>query len=406
MPFSYKEHPFISGFLLVFYLKRILKVLVVFFTVLLVLVVDSSKVVSTCLASRVQTAIGTADLSTSSPKKVALHAALRTAVEEAVGVQITSETIVRNSSVLRDKIYAYAEGFVEKWEILNETTDNQLLVLEVKAWIREGRLNKALFLNGIDVQKVYKWVGQPRIVVIVQEFIDGQPSQISVAQAELEEIFRSKDITILGADQIENINKRDVELVFENPERAKILGNRLGAEIVVAGKSLSNFSRELKIGDYTQYFYSTYLQIKAYNTSTGEILLSSHYRNDKKTDVSALGRFDAAMNAIKNCIGSAKSDIVFKIVRNWYDGFSKPATYHLFIQDIDYEKLEDLNRQLHALYNCRDLFLRSFEHNVAEIEIKYEGIKSELVSKLLNVELPLTIVRETQNRIFLRPVVE
>ncbi|HID29939.1 MAG TPA: hypothetical protein EYP19_08040, partial [Desulfobacterales bacterium] len=227
-----------------------------------------------CVASQIQLVTGTASLSSSSPKKEALHAAFRTAIEKAVGVQVISETEVENTVVLRDKIYAYAEGFVEKWEVLNERTDNELFVLEVKAWVKEGRLNKALFLNGIDVQKVYDWVGNPRIVVIVQEYIDGEPSQISIAQTEIEEIFKNKGVTVLGAEQIENIKKRDAELVFDSPEQAKILGNRLGAEIVVAGKCLSNFSREVKIGDYTQHFYSTYLQIKAYNTSTGEILLS------------------------------------------------------------------------------------------------------------------------------------
>ena len=354
------------------------------------------------VASQIEIVTGTAGLSSSSPKKEALHAAFRTAIEKAVGVQVTSETEVENTVILRDKIYAYAEGFVEKWEVLNERTDNELFVLEVKAWVKEGRLNKALFLNGIDVQKVYDWVGNPRIVVIVQEYIDGQPSQISVAQTEIEEIFKNKGITVLGAEQIENIKKRDAKLVFDSPEQAKILGNRLGAEVVVAGKCLSNFSREVKIVDYTQYFYSTYLQIKAYNTSTGEILLSSHYRNDKKTDLSALGRFDAAMNAIRNCIQSAKSDIAFKIVSNWYDSFTKPTVIQLLIHDITYGKLQELNQQLYALANCRDLFLRNFEHGVAEIEIKYEGMKSEFVSKLLDVDLPLTIERETQNRIFLK----
>ena len=354
------------------------------------------------VASHIEIAIGTANISSSSPKKEALHAAFRIAIEQAVGVQITAETTVENAIVLQDKIYAYAEGFVEKWEILNEKIDNELLVLEIQAWVREGRLNKALLLNGIDVQKVYEWVGNPRIVIILQEYIDGQPSQISIAQTEIEEIFKSKGITVLSAEQVENIKKRDVKLVFDNPEQARILGNRLGAEIVVAGKCLSNFSREVKIGNYAQYFYSTYLQIKAYDTSTGEILLSSHYQNDNKTDLSALGRFDAAMKAIRNCIQSAKSDIVFKIVRNWYDCFKKPTIFQLFIQDITYEKLQELKRRLYALGNCRDLFLRSFEHNVAEIEIKYEGIRSELVNKILNAELLLAVDKETQNRIFLR----
>ena len=91
------------------------------------------------VASHVEIAIGSANLTSSSAKKEALHSALRIAIEQAVGIQISSETIVDNASVLKDKIYTYAEGFVEKWEILNETKDDQTLILEVKAWVKEGR---------------------------------------------------------------------------------------------------------------------------------------------------------------------------------------------------------------------------------------------------------------------------
>ena len=355
----------------------------------------------TTVASHVEIAIGSANLTSSSAKKEALHSALRIAVEQAVGIQISSETIVENASVLKDKIYTYAEGFVEKWEILNETKDDQTLILEVKAWVKEGRLNKALFLNGIDVRKMYEWVGHPRIVIIVQDYIDGKAAQINISQSELEQIFRSKGLTILNADQIENIKKRDIALLFKDPKKAKIMGTSLGAEIVVAGKCMSNFSRKIKIGNFTQHFYSAFLQIQAYNAATGEILLSSNYRNERK-DLSALGPFDAATNAINNCIDSAKSDILFKIVNNWYDSFSKPRSYQLFIQNINYEKLQALEIQLYSLNNFRDLQIRRFEQNLAEIEIRYEGIKSSFVSDLLNVEIPLTITRESQNRIFLK----
>jgi hypothetical protein len=129
--------------------------------------------------------------------------------------------------------------------------------------------------------------------------------------------------------------------------------------------------------------------------------LSSNYKNERK-DLSALGPFDAARNAINNCIDSAKSDILFKIVNNWYDSFSKPRSYQLFIQNINYEKLQALEIQLYSLNNFRDLQIRRFEQNLAEIEIRYEGIKSSFVNDLLNVEIPLTITRESQNRIFLK----
>ena len=372
------------------------------FTALIMLVITSILVTTNGYAANVQIAVGRAELSSSSARKEALHEAFRTAIEQAVGVQVESETIVENAITLKDKIYAHAQGFVENWEIMSERTEDGWLVLEVKAWVKAGRLNKALFLNGIDVEKVYDWVGNPRIIVIVEEYIDGQPAQMRIAQTELEEMLQSKNLTVLGSDQLEKIKKRDSKLSIEGPEDAKILGNRLGAEIVIIGKSLANFSREITISTFTQYFYSAYLQINAYNTSTGEILLASHYKNDKSADLSALGKYDAAVNAIKNCIAYAKTDVIYKIVGNWYDSFYKPTNYQIFVENVDYNNLQELKQQLYSFNNCRDLVIRSFEGSIAEINLKYEGVKSQLINDLSGLKIPLTVVRENQNRIFVR----
>ena len=55
-------------------------------------------------------------------ERSALHAAMRAAVEQEVGVHLDSRTKVQNYRVLSDTIYTQSEGFISSYEIVaNET---------------------------------------------------------------------------------------------------------------------------------------------------------------------------------------------------------------------------------------------------------------------------------------------
>jgi len=332
-----------------------------------------------------------------------LQDAFRTAIENAVGVQVSSNTIVKNAQILVDEIYTYSEGFIEDYEITNETTMADSLELEVKAWVQEGRLNKALFLNGLDVTKIYSWIGEPRVLIVMQEYIDGKPSTLQLTQTKLEGTFLEKGIKIFHERQLNRIKLRDKQLAFDDVQQAVTLGQRLGAEIVLSGKCQANFSREVQIGQFKMIFYSANLHIRAYNTSTGEILLSANYAVDKKVDTSAMGKFDAATNAITSTINASKTNILYKIVRNWYDAFSKPAIYQVIVKNIDYNRLAELKLKLRTFEGVRKVFERSYFNRLAQLEINYEGLQDQLANDLLNSKLPFQIIGKEQNRIILEP---
>ena len=244
----------------------------------------------------------------------ALNKAFRSAIEQSVGIQVSSDTRVKNAEVLMDEIYTYSEGFIENYEILSEQTIDGLLTLKVKTRVKTNRLNKALFLNGLDVRKVYTWVGEPRVLIMVQEYIDDDVSSLNLTATELENLFREKGITVVHRSRTGMQDKQDRDIVFDNAAQVISMGQALGAELIVTGKCVSNFSLALTIGQFTMNFYSAKLYIQAYNVSTGEVLLSANYSSENETDTSAQGKFDAASNAIDNCIDISKEDILFNIV--------------------------------------------------------------------------------------------
>ena len=360
--------------------------------------------IAAAASGKIEIVIGQAPISHPNAHEKALGDAFRNAIEKAVGVQVSSETLVKNAQVLVDEIYTYSEGFIERYEITNETTHAGLFQIEVKAWVQEGRLNKALFLNGLDVSKIYSWIGEPRVLILIQEYIDNELSPIQLTQTELENTFLEKEISIIDQEQLKSLKQRDRELAFNDPNLAVALGQRLGAEIVLSGKCISRFSREIAIGQFKMIFYSTNIQIRAYNTSNGEILLSTNYENDNKVDTSAMGKFDAATNSIKSTINSSKNDILFQIVRKWYDVFTKPASYQIIVKNIDYTQLVRLKTELYKLEGVQKIFERSFMNRLAQLEIRYEGFQGQLENAIVSSDLPYSISGKEQNRIILDPV--
>ncbi|MFH0801587.1 MAG: flagellar assembly protein T N-terminal domain-containing protein, partial [bacterium] len=72
----------------------------------------------------------------------ATHDALRTAIERILGVMIKSQTIVKNSRVLKDEIYANSEGFALCNEILDEGRKDGIYTIRLKALVSLVPLRK------------------------------------------------------------------------------------------------------------------------------------------------------------------------------------------------------------------------------------------------------------------------
>ena len=328
--------------------------------------------------------------------KEALKNALYQAVEKAVGVQVKSDTMVKNYQVIKDQILMRADGYVKKWEVQAEGNKADSYQMTVKAWVGRGTLNKDLYLNGIDVEMLYDWIGKPRLAVIVPDIIDGQDAHTTFAQSAIETLFKSKGIKVLSSEQLKQIKQRDAALAFDDPNKALALGQRFGADILIVGKCNSQFSRELVIDPMKMVFYTSTLQVKAYNTSNAELLTSSTYAEvPGETDTSAMGKADAAIRSIQNVVQTNAKDLVFQVVKHWVESSNKAALYQIIISGVQSAELAKLERSLSSLAGIKNVFRRSFNRGTAELEIETDMVQSVLVGLLEGGKtIPLDLVSE------------
>jgi hypothetical protein len=356
---------------------------------------------SVCAVQDFVTVTGSCGTSNANFKKVALREALRSAVQDVLGVQVKSETLVKNFQLINDKILTRVDGYVRKWEVLKEENSGDEYAVTIKAWVEQGLLNKDLFMNGIDVEQVYDWAGKPRILVVVNDYIDSKQSITAFMQPQLEGLLKNRGMTILSGEQLKEIKARDVELASKNSNTAIALGKRYGAEIVIVGKTVSAFSRELDVAGFKYYFYTTQFDAKAYRTSNAEILLSKVYTDTKgEQDTSAMGKHDAAVRSISNILDQHAQDIVFNVVKHWYDGMSKGHTYQLIVSGIKSQEVTALTSYLSALQDVSAVHRRSFNRGVAELEVEYLGVQSSLIDALESgKKVPLEVIGDEPFRI-------
>lgn len=84
----------------------------------------------------------------------ARHRGFRIAVEQAVGTVIASQSISQNQRLAQDEIVAYSSGFVDRYEIQQQTQLPDRVRLQMRVWVAEIRLAHRLLGDSQRTQSV------------------------------------------------------------------------------------------------------------------------------------------------------------------------------------------------------------------------------------------------------------
>ncbi|MBI5163865.1 MAG: hypothetical protein HY985_08175 [Magnetospirillum sp.] len=93
----------------------------------------------------------------------AIRAALRRAVEQAVGTRVAAVTAIDRFEVVRNEIVTHAEGYVRRYRVLNQgTTASGIAFAEIEAEVDDGEVADSL--DAFPV--LLATTGQPRVAVL------------------------------------------------------------------------------------------------------------------------------------------------------------------------------------------------------------------------------------------------
>ena len=87
------------------------------------------------------------------PEK-AIQNAFSQAIEQAVGVLVDAETVVKNDQLIRDEILTYSRGYMEKYEVVKRWQEDGLHHATIRAVVARDKLVEKLRGMKIAVQEV------------------------------------------------------------------------------------------------------------------------------------------------------------------------------------------------------------------------------------------------------------
>jgi hypothetical protein len=336
----------------------------------------------------------------------AIEDALRTSVENAVGVYLTSETQVENYQLIEDNIYSKTQGYIQKYDVIREEKRNeQLYEVTVKAVVKMTDLK-----NDLDaIATLIRRKNTPRMMVMIDERNIGEAPglfhyfdvDMNTAETAIIETFMEKGFRFVDQATVKrNLERAQAAAILEgDAAQAAALGRKVGAEVVLTGKALAK-ATVVEVYGTKQRSQQATVTARAIRTDTGDII--------------ATGSAQGAFPHIDDAVGSAKAiqkacaqiseDMMNKILDRWQADVTSGTTITLNVRGV--KSYSQLNKFKSALkYYVRNLISveqRDWYEGFATLEVVMPGNSDDLAQRLegKDVEgIPVKVIGVSQNSV-------
>ena len=237
------------------------------------------------------------------------------------------------------------------------------------------KIIRTVFLGAMLILPLVISTGQdkrewPRIMVILDEKIDGTAVETRLVASKIEEILLDKGFRLVDKGQFENVQMRDIAIAEGNPARAKEIGMRYGAELIIVGKAEGNLEAEKEFYGVKNIEYAGKGSCKVIITDTGELIAVS-----SKTTKKSAGGANSAANLTMTTLGEAlATDVYVKIRTKMSEEASGPHIVQLAFIGFDQKSIAQYERNLpHEIIMIEQMKLRYFEKDAAVFEATING---------------------------------
>ena len=148
-------------------------------------------------------------------ERMAIHNALRTAIEQKFGAYVRSKTLVKNFVLAADENSVTSAGFVSGWKILSSRVENGIFVVEILAELDDKKISaradkKSLVNFNADnprVAVVAKDSNGRRFTQIENEIISALKRQGFTRTVDLAQVSRAVQLRMISASDDDELYK-------------------------------------------------------------------------------------------------------------------------------------------------------------------------------------------------------
>ena len=309
-----------------------------------------------------------------------LEAAKRNAVEKAIGVWITGQQIVSQATLIEEKIFSKVGGYIKDYKVLSQGADGEFFKTKIWASVKQADIRKQINDLGLLIQT--KTVNNPRVVVLIEEYVNGELSKNQAAATIIMAELLSKDYKVVDQEQMEK-NKKDDQMLAAlrgDEKAAAVIGRKYDAEIAIMGDVRTTAAPNKSEYMANTIQINTVVTFKVVKTTTGEVLFAV----SKKGGVWDLVADAGVAKLVTQKTEEASKELSGTIAAKLYESASALIT----VKGINnLNKLEDFRKVLRYLDGVADARTRDFIDGTAQIELTLKYGNAQLIAaKLENLK--------------------
>jgi len=324
----------------------------------------------------------------------ALRDAMRLAVERVVGALISSETSVKDLTVLEDNIYAKSQGYVNSYRILRteQRGEDTFVTAEVDVSSEPG----SELMKTLDVLQL---LDDPRIVVLIQEqnsngYQESKICESAIMQSLLDAGFKR----VVDARQALAQSGKIIqtENFAKDMESLASLAKETGADYLIVGSANVGASEELS-------------QMFQYKTPTGMrsfqgVLDARLFRADTGIVVAATSTKGVAleltdMQGMQSALLEASQEMAkfFLDKLKSYAGMAV-KNVQVSVRINGYAQVEALKRAISRISGVNGVYLRTYQDGTALLDVDYGKSAQNLWNDLKrSMDVNVTLQSLTEN---------
>ncbi|MEE2959864.1 MAG: flagellar assembly protein T N-terminal domain-containing protein [Myxococcota bacterium] len=316
----------------------------------------------------------------------AIQDAQRKAVEQALGLMVSSETLMSNFQLISDEILTKASGYVRGYKILKEgRTEDGIYEVTIKAKV--GRSVLKSDLQG--VLAILETKNMPRVLVMISEqnvggggkpwWQSGGTVSMDAAENTFIDAWRPKGIEFVDRQALTGeISTRGPLAQEPSASEVKTFGAKVGAEVVVVGKAIA-LDKGAIMNTAMRSVQAT-LSLRAINVDSGRVLATAIVNKANPHVDPIVG----GTLALKKAAEAAAEELLQKILAVWEHEASGPSKLVLKVKNIPKFRVlrtmqKFLGNQVRGMQKIRQ---RSYRGGVAELEVEFNGSTSDLAIEL------------------------
>lgn len=310
----------------------------------------------------------------------AINDALRKAVEQAVGMFISSQTIVENFTVIEDNIYSRSQGYIRNYSIASEKSEETLYHVKVKASVKVGTIQNDLSALGLLMSRK----GMPRLMVLMTERTSAgegaafqwDPTAPSVAEEVIQSDFLKDGFTFVDRTSLAKLQK--VEGADISNDTARRFGDQVDAELVIAGSATAKSAGN--VAGTAMKSYQATVTGRAIRTDNGVVIASATDAASSVHIEDAAGTADAIRKASEKLAANLKAQIIAK----WQGEVASVTMVSMTVRGIkSYPDFVQFKSVLKSdVRGVKEIYQRSMKTGEAKIDVEVQGSAQSLADTL------------------------